>query len=158
MRDMMEIASLLDDTIQKGLSIKRKGFKKALTFNPLQPHEMGDFSSYHNPYRMLPDGSYAPYESKELMAPQVEYQVGDKTLKMYPDEEIRRDGYREVDQFYAQAAGAQCQREVARFLRQAGATKAMMYAEIDCLFKSVKNRDDLAKHYLKRLRAQDKRR
>lgn len=159
-RELSEIASLLDETIQKGLSLKakEKRLRKALSFNPMMPHEMGEHSLYHNPYKILPDGSYAPYESSYLMAPQIVYREGEKELVAYPNEEVRRDGYREVDEFYARAHGAQCQREIARYVRQAGATKAMLYADIDCLFKSVKNRDELAKHYLKRFRANDKRR
>ena len=55
-KSMKEIAEILDDVIEPKVSLS-----KALTFNPMMPFEMTAESSYYNPYRILPDGSFFPH-------------------------------------------------------------------------------------------------
>jgi len=60
MKDIREISSLLDETIEKGEKVtqsriekskkKRQSIRKALSFNPMSIHEMTPDSLYHNPY------------------------------------------------------------------------------------------------------------
>jgi ppGpp synthetase/RelA/SpoT-type nucleotidyltranferase len=115
MKDMREIASILDETIEKAEAIKAREqaeIKKSLSFNPFTPVTMSPSSSrYYNPYRSLPDGSFAPH-------PVDHYQ------KQNPDK-FNSDptAYREVKDFYS-AAGV--------------AMKRSLMDEVDDIVKGVK--------------------
>jgi len=71
---MKSIGSLLDDTIEKGERLERKSrieqyeetLTKSLSHDPFRPHQMNVDSPYHNPYRQLADGSFAPQTLEEL--------------------------------------------------------------------------------------------
>jgi len=84
--DIRNIASSLDDTIKKGMEVAKDKVEKALTFNPLKPHEMTSDSMYYNPYRILSDGSYAPHPTGYWTS-----------LGRDPE------GYKETDKFYRMA-------------------------------------------------------
>lgn len=66
--DILEIAELLDEPIQKGFALEEvdryeraeQEIAKSLSHDPFNPHVMTPDSPYHNPYRYLSDGSYAP--------------------------------------------------------------------------------------------------
>jgi len=63
-KDILEIASILDDGIVKAHSRARRKMRKirkGLSFNPMAPHEMSADSPYYCPYLQLQDGSFAPY-------------------------------------------------------------------------------------------------
>lgn len=74
--DIRELASILDDVVDTSKagtveyyeeqiikSLKSGNLEKSLTYNPLTPYEMGPAKEiYHNPYRTLADGSYAPHD------------------------------------------------------------------------------------------------
>ena len=65
-----ELASLLDEHIERGLKPKRISrvdryedeIHKSLSHNPFVPHDMGYDSPYYNPYKMSPDGGFLPHE------------------------------------------------------------------------------------------------
>jgi ppGpp synthetase/RelA/SpoT-type nucleotidyltranferase len=78
MRDIREIASILDEDIKKSLAPRRsvaqfekqiresidegEDLTKSITYNPLEPADMGlNRHSYYSPYRRLSDGSFAPH-------------------------------------------------------------------------------------------------
>lgn len=88
---LIDFASeLLDEIIEKGERIENEGsiLKKSISFNPLRPHLMTHDSPYYSPYKILSDGSFAPYPT--------EHWIG-----------LGRDasGYRTTDAFYATARG-----------------------------------------------------
>jgi ppGpp synthetase/RelA/SpoT-type nucleotidyltranferase len=70
MQDIREIASLLDETIEKGCEVDRRRrvkivrekdeIRKALSFDPTKVQVMSPELGYYNPYRMLEDGTFAP--------------------------------------------------------------------------------------------------
>ena len=59
MQDLIEIASILDETIGKSLEIEQTQLakaknerillRKAFTFDPMVPHEVGENTEIHNP-------------------------------------------------------------------------------------------------------------
>ena len=63
MEDIRNIASILDDMIEKSLVKKpiKKAFKFNLTFDPINPVVMTPGSDYYCPYSMAPEGGYLPY-------------------------------------------------------------------------------------------------
>lgn len=105
MKDIREIASLLDDTIEKSSLVerqevakakaKRTEIRKALSFDPMSPIEIGQESTIHNPYRLLPDGSYAPY-SAQHWADQGKYDLSAAGVQ-YHRMARNPDGYRESE-------------------------------------------------------------
>lgn len=118
MKDMREIASLLDDTVKKGEQIdeKRKALKKAerqkkrraikkaghvikkgLSFNPFNIRTVDRNMDIYNPYRAMPDGSFAPYEP-DYWEQQGRAQT-DAHSQFYR-EARDPEGYREVREYY----------------------------------------------------------
>ena len=79
-KSMKEIAEILDDVIES------KSLSKSLTWNPAKIQEMTQESSYYNPYRMLPDGTFFPHPR--------EYWVGQGKSP---------EGYQNVFQHYREA-------------------------------------------------------
>lgn len=112
--------------LQGFIARRKKGaaIAKSLSFDPTRPVEMNAEQNYYNPYRQLGDGSYAPHapgywmEQAAGAMPDGEFGFGQRRQAFDEDDHsraLRRDGYREVDQF----------------MRQAGVVKAMLDIEID---------------------------
>jgi len=105
MQDLIEIASILDETIGKSLEIEQKQLakaknerillRKAFTFDPMVPHEVGENTEIHNPYRMLPEGTFMPY-SAQYWADQGKYDLSSAGIR-YHNAARNPDGYRESE-------------------------------------------------------------
>lgn len=101
--------------------------RKAISFNPIEPHEMNAESSFYNPYRQLGDGSYAPHPTEHWMSQEpslfLDGEFGGRRVGVGSahSEAQRRDGYSEVDRFY----------------RAAGVFKSELYASVDELVKAI---------------------
>jgi hypothetical protein len=100
--DMNELASLLDEPIEKGTRLERRSSKisrfeeqisKGLSHDPFMPHTMNDDSPYYNPYRQI-DGGYAPYP-----------------VSHWVDQGKKEEDYLTTQQYYAQIAPAAPQME-----------------------------------------------
>lgn len=66
--DILEIASLLDEEIEKAshsektrVELYEEDILKGLSHDPFRPHLMNESSPYHNPYRQMEDGSFLPH-------------------------------------------------------------------------------------------------
>jgi len=105
MQDLTEIASILDETIGKSLEIEQQQLakkkherlllRKAFTFDPMVPHEVGEHSDVHNPYRRTSDGLYLPY-SAQYWADQGKYDLSSDGIR-YHNSARNPDGYRESE-------------------------------------------------------------
>jgi len=105
LKDMREIATILDQTIEKSERVRAKerelvkgerlSIRKALSFDPTRISEMSPESQFYNPYRQMGDGSYAPH-SPEHWAEQGRMDQSDAG-KAYHNMVRNPDGYREAD-------------------------------------------------------------
>lgn len=73
--DILEIASILDEDIQKALGeektkvdVYEEQIAKSLSHNPFQPHIMTEESPYYNPYRQMEDGTFLPHPTEHWEA------------------------------------------------------------------------------------------
>lgn len=111
--DLETLAGLLDGDIEKGLSLERRDLAKdsrieafeesiikGLSFDPFQPIEMNDDSSYYNPYQSHPMGGYYPH-AKESWTSQ-----GDNQHLGVRAGTRNEDGYRQVGEFHRIAGDA----------------------------------------------------
>jgi hypothetical protein len=89
--DIKEVASLLDETIEKGLPKKSKieqieeDIVKGLSFDPMEPILMTADSPYHNPYLQLQDGSFAPHPEDYWIGQGKDASAYDTTRQFYRD-------------------------------------------------------------------------
>lgn len=134
MMDWSDMTALLDEVIAKGEQAEGD-LRKALSFNPMVAIDMSSGAPYHNPYRTMEDGSFAPHNVDDLMAMH--------GLRG----EIARDGYREVE----------------LFLNTGRVTKALLHLEVDELLKADfrsgldhHEKIKLVRHHLKRRTAEEK--
>jgi hypothetical protein len=105
--DIRDIARLLDDTIEKGKAVEKSrrerskekytSIRKALSFDPLRIQNMDSNLGYYNPYRQMPDGTFAPMSA--------EHWTGAKTRDPELNEYYRMvrnySGYRESEAMLA---------------------------------------------------------
>jgi ppGpp synthetase/RelA/SpoT-type nucleotidyltranferase len=91
MKDIRDIASELDEVIEKGKKLEEKAneIKKSLSFDPTRPVDMSSVDSvFYSPYRQMADGTYAPYP--------VDHWAGMGKP---------REAYRTTEEFYRMAGG-----------------------------------------------------
>ena len=65
LKDIRDVASILDGAIEKSIEIemqeeikaksKRLEIRKALSFDPMRPLELGEDTTVYNPYRWVDD-------------------------------------------------------------------------------------------------------
>lgn len=100
-----DAASILDETIGKSFEIEQKQLakakndrlliRKAFTFDPMVPREIGEDSEIHNPYQLLPDGTFMPY-SAQYWADQGKFDLSSAGIR-YHSAARNPDGYRESE-------------------------------------------------------------
>jgi DNA topoisomerase-1 len=105
LKDIRDVASILDGAIEKSIEIemqeeikaksKRLEIRKALSFDPMRPLELGEDTTVYNPYRMMPDGTYAPH-SAQYWADQAKYDLSSAGVQ-YHRMARNPDGYRESE-------------------------------------------------------------
>ena len=105
--DIRDIARLLDDTIEKGKAVEKSrrersrekytSIRKALSFDPLRIQNMDSNLGYYNPYRQMPDGTFAPMSAEHWMGAKTR----DPELNEYYRMVRNYSGYRESEAMLA---------------------------------------------------------